>query len=68
MNVEVLVGDELAIEVFASGLPTHHGAQLAIDITLHSVMTARGMWKRNDFGEGHRVHGVHVIWWLTLEQ
>ena len=30
------------IEVLASGLPTHHGAQLAVDITLRSAVNASG--------------------------
>ena len=35
MNVTVPVEDERAIEVLASGLPMLHGAQFAVDITLH---------------------------------
>ena len=34
--------DARAIEVLASGLPLHHGAQLAVDITLKSAMGACG--------------------------
>ena len=33
MNVCVPANDQRAIEVFASGLPLHHGAQFAVDIT-----------------------------------
>ena len=43
MNVVVRVDDERAIEVLAAGLPIHHGAQLAVDITLRSVLTAAGL-------------------------
>ena len=38
MNVTV----ERAIEVLASGLPLFQGAQLAVDITIRSVLTASG--------------------------
>ena len=31
------------LEVSASGLPLHHGAQLAVDITLRSALTAAGL-------------------------
>ena len=34
MNVAVSAQDERAIEVLASGLPIHHGAQLAVDVTM----------------------------------
>ena len=30
------------IEVLVSGLPMHHGAQLAVDITMRSALTANG--------------------------
>ena len=43
MNVVVRADDERAIEVLAAGLPIHHGAQLAVDITLRSAMTAAGL-------------------------
>ena len=42
MNICVPANDERAIEVLASGLPLHHGAQLAVDITLRSALTAQG--------------------------
>ena len=42
MNVGVAAGDSRAIEVLASGLPCFHGAQLAVDITLRSSITADG--------------------------
>ena len=35
--------DERALEVLASGLPLHHGAQLAVDITLRSALSAAGL-------------------------
>ena len=41
MNVHVPAQDERAIEVLAS-LPLHHGAQLVVDITLRSALTAQG--------------------------
>ena len=43
-NVDIIVPatDEREIEVVASGLPLRHGAQLAIDITLRSALTASG--------------------------
>ena len=40
MNVTVSANDERAIEVLASGLPLFQGAQLAVDITIRSVLTA----------------------------
>ena len=42
MNVTVSANDERAIEVLASGLPLFQGAQLAVDITIRSVLTASG--------------------------
>ena len=38
----VSASDERSIEVLASGLPFHHGAQLAIDVTLRSALTSCG--------------------------
>ena len=35
--------DERAIEVLASGLPIHHGAQLAVDVTMRCALTAQGL-------------------------
>ena len=32
MNVAVSAQDERAVEVLASGLPIHHGAQLTVDV------------------------------------
>ena len=43
MNIAVPANDARAVEVLASGLPLVHGAQLAVDITLQSVLTATGM-------------------------
>ena len=42
VNVTVSANDEGAIEVLASGLPLFQGAQLAVDITIRSVLTATG--------------------------
>ena len=42
MSVTVSANDERAIEVLASGLPLFQGAQLAVDITIRSVLTASG--------------------------
>ena len=42
VNVVVSASDERSIEVLASGLPFHHGAQLAIDVTLRSALTSCG--------------------------
>ena len=42
MNVRVHATDERSIEVLASGLAMNHGAQLAVDITLRSAVTACG--------------------------
>ena len=42
MNLSLPATDERAIEVFASGLPIHHGAQFAVDITTRSAVTATG--------------------------
>ena len=54
MNVAVSSTDDRAIEVLASGLPYHHGAQLAVDITLRSVLTRCG----NACNQADRVDGV----------
>ena len=43
MNIAVAANDQRAIEVVASGLPVHHGAQLAVDITLRCSLTASGL-------------------------
>ena len=43
MNVAVSAVDERSMEVLACGLPLFHGAQLAIDVTLRSPLTAQGM-------------------------
>ena len=43
MNVAVSANDERTIEVLASGLPLHHGAQLAVDITVRSATTSAGL-------------------------
>ena len=42
MNLCVPTFDARAIEVLATGLPLHHGAQLAVDITLRSALGACG--------------------------
>ena len=41
-NVHVPAHDERATEVLASGLPLHHGAQLAMWTLLRSALTAQG--------------------------
>ena len=43
MNIAVPADDARAVEVLASGLPLFHGAQLAVDITLRSALTATGL-------------------------
>ena len=43
LNIGVSLQDERAIEVMASGLPFHQGAQLPVDITLRSATTAAGL-------------------------
>ena len=43
MNIAVPTDDARAVEVPASGLPLFHGAQLAVDTTLRSVLTATGL-------------------------
>ena len=42
MNVTVAANDEREVEVFVSGLLLEHGAQLAVDVTLRSAVTASG--------------------------
>ena len=42
MNVAISASDAREKEVLASGLPMHHGAQLAVDITMRSALTANG--------------------------
>ena len=54
MNVAVASTDEREIEVLASGLPLHHGAQLAVDITLRSTLTRCG----NACDQADRVNGI----------
>ena len=58
MNIAVPADDARAVEVLASGLPLFHGAQLAVDITLRSALTATGLPRpRRCSGGRHRVHG-----------
>ena len=40
MNIAVAATDFCAIEVLASGLPLHHGVQMAVDITIRCAHTA----------------------------
>ena len=47
MNIAVSVSEERSVEVLASGLPAHHGAQLVVDITLRSALTAQGEARPN---------------------
>ena len=47
MNVAVSANDERTIEVLASGLPLHHGTQVAIDITVRSATTSAGLLATN---------------------
>ena len=56
MNVAISASDAREIEVFASGLPLHHGAQLAVDIIVRSALTVNGSAcpKRST----HRRHGA----------
>ena len=42
MNVAVSANDERSIEVLASGLLVHHGAQLAVDVALRCALTCGG--------------------------
>ena len=42
MDIAVSAQDERAIEVLALVLPLHHGAQLAVDVTLRCALTANG--------------------------
>ena len=46
LNVQVPATDEREIEVVAAGLSIHHGAQLAVDITLRSAVTS--VWCTSD--------------------
>ena len=43
MNIAVSATNERAIEVLASGHPMRRGAQLAVDITMRSALTADGV-------------------------
>ena len=47
MNVAVRADDMRSIEVLASVLPLHHGAQLAVDVTLRCALTAASQACRN---------------------
>ena len=47
MNVHVDPSDEREVEVLAAGPPIRHGAQLAVDITLRSVLTCCGAPRPN---------------------
>ena len=38
MNINVSANDQRSIEVLASGLPLHHGAQVTVDITLRCAL------------------------------
>ena len=42
MNLGIAAADERAVEVLAQGLPLRAGAQLAVDITVRSVLTGDG--------------------------
>jgi len=42
MNLGVAAADQRRIEVLAQGLPCRAGAQLAVDVTLRSALTANG--------------------------
>ena len=42
MNVAISANDERSIEVLASGLLVHHGAQLAVDVTVRCAFTCGG--------------------------
>ena len=42
MNINVSADDHRSIEVLASGLPLHHGAQIAVDITLRCALRSCG--------------------------
>ena len=43
MNLFVQAADVRSFEVLACGLPPKHGAQLAVDVTLRSTLTAGGI-------------------------
>ena len=43
MNINVSADDHRSIEVLASGLPLHHGAQIAVDITLRCALRSCGV-------------------------
>ena len=47
MNISVPATDERAIEVLVSGLELNHGAQLTVDITVGSAVTACGRARPN---------------------
>ena len=47
MNISVPATDDRSIEVLASGLELNHGAQLAVDITVQSAVTACGRARPN---------------------
>ena len=47
MNVCVPPNDQRAIEVFASGLPLHHRAPFAVEITLRCALTTCGCARPN---------------------
>ena len=52
--MEVAATDEREIEVLASCLPLHHGAQLTVDITLRSALTRCG----SACAQADRVNGI----------
>ena len=49
--------DQRAIEVVASGLPLHHGAQVAVDITRRSALSAAGL----PYGNAAYVDGAVLV-------
>ena len=66
MDIAVPANDERAVEVLAAGLPLHHGAQLAVDITLrfdrerHSApQCGSGGWR--NLQEGPPGQGTEVF-------
>lgn len=59
LNVAVLAGDERRLEVVCSGVPVMGGSQLAIDVTLRSVLTRDGEPRpRSDWDNGVIAEGA----------
>ena len=60
MDIAVSAQDKRAIEVLALGLPLHHGAQLAVNVTFPCFLTANSEAHPNAAAD---LQETGVVWW-----